>query len=324
MKNSTKSWLIIITVFSALPIWAQFKFVLEKPGRFTIKYWNISSENYSKTETNAYLKNIIKIPELLQKNAVLLKPLGFDCDVDVHSQDGVGEYGTRITKKLRYGFPSVINFHTCFFFVNDKGKEVRFSIEPPHWDILINRLAVFTNGGPLTRNGDLFFVSTDKKTPKPGIDVYGNDKIFIYNEDRPPYLLPVTIKEVFEEMLDYYKKDEDQIAASYAIKMLEDEYALFSTSERNEYAYMGGRGPAPLSNTDTKLSAMQVMRVNPEYWNKKLPRSAIQTIAFEYNIDDNFYVKETETLLKNGNVNYFISRILEELDYEKLKLLIAK
>lgn len=324
MKYSKKHLLIFFSILFSISLSAQFKHVLDKPGKYTIKYWTVYSENYTKVETNAYLKNILKIPELLRQNVVLTNPLGFDCDVDVHSQDGVGEFGARINKKLRYGFPSVINFHTCFFFLNDKGKEVRFSIEPPHWDILINRLAPFTNGGPLTRNGDLYFVSTDKKTLKPGIDVYANNKIFIYNENRPPYLLPVTIKEVFDEMLDYYKKDEDQIAASYAIKMLEDEYALFSPSERNEYAYIGGRGPAPLSNTDTRPSTMQVMRVNPEYWNKKLPRSAVQTIAFEYNLDKNFYEREAEDLLKNGNVNYHISRILKELDYDKLKFLIEK
>ena len=324
MSNSKKYLLLVFLFLLTSLLSAQFKLLPDKSGKFTIKYWSLSSSNFSKAETNAYLKKIGVIPELLRKNPVLSNPLGFDCDVDVHSQESVAEYGSKTNKKFMFGIPSVINFHTCFFFVNDNGKEVRFSIEPPHWDILVNRLAPYTNGGPLTKDHDLFFVSTDKITLKPGMDVYDKDKIFIYNPARPAYLVPVTIKEVFKVMLDYYKNDEDQIAAGYAIKMLEDEYSLYSETEKNEYAYMGGRGQAPLSNVDTKLSSMQVMRVNPEYWNKKLPRSAVQTIAFECNTDKNFYDREIVDQLKTGNVNIHIYRILKDLDIESLLPVIDK
>ncbi len=326
MKKLVKILLLIVLMITCYAeISAQaFKLLPEKKGSFKITYWKLNSKDFSIADINAYLKNISAIPEIVQKNPVLANPLGFDCEVDVHSEENVGEYGHEKVNKVGYGFPSVINFHFLFFFLNDKGKEVRFNIEPPHWDVLVNRLAPFANGGPLTRNGDLFFVSTKKEIVAPGIDRYDDDKIFLYNPDRPPYLVPVTIKEVFTEMIDYYKNDPDKIAAEYTLKILYDEYALYSESEKNDYAYLGGRGPIPLSNVNNVKSDQQVLRVNPKYWNKNLPRSAVQTLAFVCNKDSNFYERELKEQFKTGSVEYYITRMVKELEIKSLQSVIER
>ena len=71
---------------------------------------------------------------------------------------------------------------------------------------------------------DRFTVPPEKETIGRGIDVYGGECYVIYNPDRPPYWLPVTVKEAFNAMKDVYKNMHDA-ASVYLLKTIEDEFA---------------------------------------------------------------------------------------------------
>jgi len=66
------------------------------------------------------------------------------------------------------------------------------------------------------------------------------------------------------------------------------------------------------------------MRANPAYWNKHLPRSAIQILSFYYPADRDFLRKEKEEHLKDNFGSYHISRFVETLDFSVFPGLIDK
>jgi hypothetical protein len=61
-----------------------------------------------------------------------------------------------------------------------------------------------------------------------------------------------------------------------------------------------------------------VVRLNPEYWNKKLPRSSIQILVFNRLTDTTRYTKKKEESLKLGAPGYSLDRFLEAFDITTL------
>jgi hypothetical protein len=262
----------------------------------------------------------------VRNNQVMSNLMGFDCNATM-----VGRY---FNTSNGYGIPAELDFNFCFWYLN-KGKELRRDIEPPHWDILINRLNPFTGTGfdfnslkpsktpkagfnyeQWNRAGeklrDLLYVPGKKESIAEGIDRYNGEHIIFYNPERPPYWVPVTIREVFGLMIEFYRLYPDQGVSDMIVKMLTDDFALYSEQERDSYAYFGGRSPTARVGTDNTQNP--VMRVNTDYWNKNLPRSAIQIFSFNCPADKNFIRKEKEEQLKNNSEQYHITRFVEALD----------
>ncbi len=168
----------------------------------------------------------------------------------------------------------------------------------------------------------MFFAPGKKETLVPGIDIYADETVFIYNSERPDYWLPVTIKEVFEAWLEYYKYEPNKYTSDLTLKILQEQYTKFSEEEKNKPAYYGGRGSVPLLTVDVAVSDKQLMRHNPKYWNKNLSRSDIQILSFDVLKDRERYRKEAKEQLKNDDGNYHVSRFLEALDLESLLVII--
>ena len=71
---------------------------------------------------------------------------------------------------------------------------------------------------------ELFFPPAKKETLEPGIDRYNNEWIVLDNPDRPSYWLPVTIREAFKLISDFWKNDPVQATSDEMLKILEKEY----------------------------------------------------------------------------------------------------
>lgn len=81
-----------------------------------------------------------------------------------------------------------------------------------------------------------------------GIDRYIDEVIVVYNPDRPPYYLPVKIREIAELKIKYWKLHPDKMEADMMLPMLEDEYAQISETEREGWAYNNAfRSALPVS-----------------------------------------------------------------------------
>jgi hypothetical protein len=97
--------------------------------------------------------------------------------------------------------------------------------------------------------------------------------------------------------------------------MLEAEYAQFSEIERNQVAYNNTSDErTPFLGITTFKGPQPVVRINPEYWDKKLPRSAIQVLTFNRLADTNRYTSSTKESLKHNASGYSLNRFLEALD----------
>jgi hypothetical protein len=334
------SYIIVISLASK----AQDKeLLLDKPGTFKITYGTLNDQgadqynkscNYTKTESDAATKNLVSLVAIFCRNPVLKDIKGYDgyCHL----------YGGRCNTKFGYSLPST----PCFVFEAwslFKGKEVKQTVEPPQWRLEVNMTDKFCSNGfnvsdysnaynptnpVFSENGannstvalrELFFLPGVKEEICPGIDRYG-DNLIIFNPDQPEYWSQVTIRETFKLLIDYWKQVPDKIQVETIIPMLENEFSNFTETEKDGFAYFGN--PESISQIGLIKNETPVMRPNPDYWNRKLPRSAIQFMWLEIPPKEIVKNKMDERWERQDGY-YYVSKLLYELDVRDLLPAIA-
>jgi len=329
MKTLTVCLFITFFVSGRLSLSAQeSKLLLDKPGTFKMVYYGVFNHDdcgFTKAETTANYQKLVALTDVFRRNPVLRSPKGFDCIAMKTSWN--------CDPKNSYGIPSEIWIQFCSWSL-DEGKEVCWTDEPPEWAFEVNRLRTFGAAGfHVTSNqptaskqgfnmeqwekaadkvNELFFMPGAKEILGSGLDRYNGDFIIVYNPDRPAYWLHVSIRETFGLLFDYWRQDPNQTSSEMILKMLEKEYARFSEPERDGYAYYGD--PGSISRIGSDSRQLPVMRINPAYWNKSLPRSAIQILSFYCQADKNIIKNEMEERLKDNSGYYHLSRFAEALD----------
>ncbi|MDO9253971.1 MAG: hypothetical protein Q7U54_00560 [Bacteroidales bacterium] len=306
------------------------------PGTFEVIDWGVYTHwdcGFTKAEQTANYQKIIGITELVRKNPVFTDQKGFNCYVYVFAKNCPDKFG--------YGIPSRLRFDFGDWFM-DKGVAKFYKMEPPSWDVLINSLEhVF---GPNYSMGaskptekpkegfnyekwksvsdklhDIIYLPGQKEELGNGIDRYSSEKIVVYNPERPPYYLPVKFRELAELLIEYWKLHPEQYTADLMLGMLEAEYAQFPEAERDGWAYNNTHDErSPFLKITTIPGPQPVVRLNPEYWNKKLPRSAIQILVFDRLTDTKRYTTQKEEWLKLNAAGYSLQRFLEALDITTL------
>jgi len=335
-----KSTLILFIIMNCgLNIFAQDNILLkEKPGTFKITYGTLnghgpdqygSSCGYTKAESESATKNLVSLVEIFRRNLVLKEIKGFDgyCYLN----------GGRCNTKFGYSLPSI----PCFFFepwILRKGKEVKLTSEPPQWRFELNMTDKFCSNGfnvsslqneyrptnaayneqsiykIATELRELFFLPEKKEVVCSGIDRYG-DNLIIFNPERPAYWEQITIREVFRLLMDYWKLAPDKIQVEAMIPILEKEFSNFAETEKDGFAYFGK--PESIYRIGSEKNETPVMRPNPDYWNRELPRSAIQFMWLEIPKKEEVS-RKMETYLKAEDGYYYVYRLLDELDIQSL------
>ncbi len=328
---------IILILFSLNSFAQDSKLLLDKPGKFKIVNWSVyglGGSDFTKVEKDANFKKLCAIAEVVHQNPVMKDLKGFDCDATL--------YGRSYDKRNGYGIPCQLAFNFCSWSVR-KNKEYKWTIEPPHWDIEVNRIVPpsmnngfgYSTAKPTdqTKPGfnydewnkagerlrDLFYTSKNKEAIARGIDRYADEVYIVYNPDRSAYWLLVKVKEVYSLLIDFWKLHPDKIQSEFMTKFLEDEYSNVSESDKDKY--LDGTSIDGCISINTNVP---VMRINPEYWNKNLPRSAIQIISFKCPVDKRIIENEMEEQLKNNDGTYHIGRFLREFDVNSLLSVIDK
>lgn len=317
------------------------KLLLDKKGDFKIVDWGVYTHfncGFTKTETVFNFKKLNGIVEMVRKNPVMDELKGFDLLPTYFAQN--------CDVKVGYGIPASIHFefHTWSRYTKT-GKEGRWDIEPPHWDIVVNDIRPFGNStdyivnrpykddckpgfdfekwkNAVIKMREVFHTPGKKETVMPGMDVYAGDKIIFYNPARPDYWLPVTVKEMYAIWFDYYRNDPDEIASSMTMKLLEAEYAAFSDAEKNSPAYFGG--VPTVSQINPYKTDQQMVRANPLYWNKQLSKGAVQLMSVVLPQDKTVIAYDKNEALKNQGGSYHQYRFMESFDCKTLLPLIEK
>lgn len=312
---------ILVGSLHAQPV--KIPYLGDRPGTFEI----LARTNYSMyqkftaAEMAANMERIKELVSIVRQDPVLADIKGFMGRARI--------YDISNTWRCNYGVPARVSFEFSDYLYS-KGKITYNAIEPPEWSILLNRMSGYWNG--FNTEKCMFTIPFRKKTIAPGIDVYDDVTYVIYDPSRPPYWVPVTVEEAIACAREEAKKEKDEIAAKYMNEFMEKELAAISPAKLDSPAYFGG-GITRVSDS----SGMEgqdnifppIMKVNPEYWNKNLPKSAIQFIVLTVSMDKKYLQSEYESCVKHQyygetcNLARFMVSYDEE-DIKKLAQLIGK
>lgn len=295
----------------------------DKPGTFEI----LSRTNYSMyqkftpAEMTANMERIRELVAIVRQDPVLADIKGFMGRARIYDISG--------TSKCGYGVPARVSFEFNDYLYS-KGKITYNAIEPPEWSVLLNQMSGYWNG--FNTEKCMFTTPLKKRTIAPGIDVYDDVTYVIYDPSRPSYWVPVTCREAIACAREDAKKEKDEIAAKYMNEFMEKELAAISPAKLDSQAYFGG-GITRVSDSSgyggQKNLFPPIVKVNPEYWNKNRPKSAIQFIVLTVSMDKKYLQSAYESCVKHQyygetcNLARFMVSYDEE-DIKKLTQLIGK
>jgi len=289
----------------------------EKPGTFQILSrtdYTAPDCGFTKADMTANLGRITDLVSVVRQNPVLADIRGFEGRARI--------YNVSCTDKGGYGIPSRISFEFCSWYRKKDGTEFFNAIEPPEWSLIINKLKPNTNrwhfsSGDFLGDINFFTVPDQKETVESGVDVYDGECYVIYDPDRPPYWLPVTVDEAFNCKREYWKKEPNQYNRDYMMKTIEADYAATPVSDRDKPAHMC----CTMSEIGTDPKAPQIVKINPEYWDKSLPKSAIQFIYFR-SITNKDYLQGLIREAKDRGETPFETIFEEAYDIDDIRALV--
>jgi len=328
MKEAALWSLITLSVIIPSTLFSQSKYNTEKKG--TYSYYNNSDYlGTKKPQYEAFGKNGKALSDFFYQNIPLMRGMmGFDLSVTLF---GWGEEDY-LTIAHNYGMPGELRFDFQLFSTDEKGNTGKWTVEPPIWSISINNTQ-FGHGGLLDDRAEqplisqLFLVFPLVSELAPGVSYYDCEErscgsIVIYNPDRPPYWLPVTTREVVNATLEQWKND--QMFLDYVKPLI----AKMTEAELNAPACYGSDDG--VLKVNGKGEGLQMMRFNPDYWDRTLPISDIQFLTINFN-EYGLYnknkeeqdVSEREFLENNQHINYY-QEVNKLLPLKELPSLISK
>ena len=329
MKKNLTAILLILSLGPLFTIGQKpSDYLPEKPGK-----WILNQSSFA--SGNAFDQNVKSLAEWFHQHVPLLSsPKGFDLYV---TRFGVWDDKYKL-RNCNYGQRAELNFDFQMF-LSDGGI---WKVEPPHWNFDINNTesghGTNTNlpGWDNTKDPESLEVPMDKAAANlndlfrifplvrdiaPGVKIYGDGNLIVFNPDRPPFWIPVTVREVVEMKLEYHKYKDVEM-----LPYLKDEVAKLTEADLNANAYSGNDelfvlNIHPEIEEKERESGGQIMRFNPDYWDRSLPKSAIQFLTFYY---PQFSQEQKEEHFANNGYPVFGDVIMHSIKVEDLAGLIAK
>lgn len=306
------SWLFLFIVIPAIISAQPERYLPEKPGQWRYetnlpeKAYRLQNYSMTASENMAFKKNVASLAEWFRQNVPMLtSPKGYD--LRALSNYVWGDWTTKT--EAEYGIPADLGFLFELFYADGS----KWKVEPPRYGLSVNAVYGGHNGffftpesivddgtrydpsqsekvsKALSELQQYFRVYPLKEQPAPGVDIYeayrdgwqqnGRRTIVVYNPDRPPYWLPVTVKEMADAHLAYYSLIQKREIDRMVLDQLKQEIAELSAEELGAPAYAGHESHFAL-NVNGKKQGYQIMKFNPAYWDKSLPPSAIQFLTF--------------------------------------------
>jgi len=279
----------------------------DKPGKYRYetnlpeKTFSLRNGKLTSTENLAFKKNVVDVAQWFHQNHPMIQnPTGYDMRALSHWS--WGDYTT--VTEWEYGVPAELGFLFELFYADGS----KWTIEPPQAGILINHISGGHDGWYFTPESvvedgtryDLsqaakvqkareqlqkyFMIYPIKKELSRGVDFYESfpgerATIVAFNPDRPPYWIPVTVKEMADAHLAYYSLYQKIEIDRMVLTELKKEIADLSHEELAAPAFSGHESHFVLK-VNGRGQGLQIMKFNPEYWDRSLPKSAIQFITF--------------------------------------------
>lgn len=330
------------------------KFMDDKPGKF------ISKNQLNKcpgTDIVTLSKNLTAITEWIhQNNPVFKPPMGYDASVSFS-----GNSCEKITDKRDFGIQCRINFSFHYFYL-ENGKSLTATDWAAHdTEININSPlsqisyqydeTEFQSDNPprlkqplekaLENLRHYYNSAPVEKEITPGVRLYAGGHLLVFNPDRPDIWIPVSVKEVMEAKLAYYKvKQEidsikyekalmewakmnfkpDKVKSPNVYDLVKKELESFTADELNLPAFSDSQSGISTINANGK--GMPVVRFNPVSWNRALPSTAVQFMSMEYKPHTKTEMEDFKH--DNGGLIDYVGLFINNLPVDRLGELILK
>lgn len=325
----------------------------DKPGKLVIE--NMISKCPGQDVT-ALTKNLTSIVEWVRlNNSIINAPLGFDAFIHLSEN-----YNDKKIQYEEYGITCGIDFSFHYFYMENGVFKTATAWSAHGTKFYINNpLALiatqFDEGGfesddppqlkdtlekALKNLKRYYAINPVEKEIAPGVRLYAGGYILVFNPNRPDFYIPVTVKEIMEAMLDYYKISNEidslNVEKNQALwtelgypdlnsqltvyEALKAEYGNFTAEELNKWAY--SNAGETVSGINAQKNGAPVVRFNPDCWDKSLPTSAIQFLSIRYRPAS---PSELELFERNNNgLTDYVGLFYNQMPVEKLGELIQK
>jgi len=299
---------------------------IDKPNEFVG-----GAPGLSGAEKEAFVKEMRKITEFVRESPVLKSPKGFDVEAKliISASSGDRQAGGKWQVRLISSGK------------NPEGQPVQ---KRALFSVVVNDQWMITNEntmgsqGYYDLQGRLMFLEPVKQGEVGGFPLYQNEMLVIAKNNKPLWV-PVTVEQLLKKTLSDFKASLNSVykdgplpegylqkedhPMSIAIKKLEAELNSLSPEQLKAPAYV-------VSGWDTRLEsfvvdksepgARAVVMYNPDYFDKSLPKTAVQLIIFYWtNLVQ--YQFEAPGFQENPPVAREFE-VLNTLDYKKLAALL--
>jgi hypothetical protein len=365
MKSSVTGFVVsLIISLLYTPLFAQsFQYQPDKPGKFI---FDNQLNECAGVDVTTLKRNFSAIVEWVRINdSVLDHPIGFDALVgfDAYCFDGKSkkeDYGIRgsigfafhhfyiengvsrrATGNTAHGTEIIIN--NPMYYISTQFDEAEFKTDdPPHLkqplENALENLRKYYTTAPVI------------KEIAPGVRLYTEGGWFkgillIFNPDRPEIWIPVTVKEIMEAKLAYYKvkqeidsinyekmvagwakmnfnPDPDRTMKPKLYQLIKQEYENFTVNELKLPAFASSGEESGISGINARGEGRAVVKFNPACWDRSLPVTAVQYMSWQYRLESGLELEKFEP--RNGGLTDFVGLFFNSLPVEKMGVLIQK
>lgn len=310
------------------------------------KGYKLRNATLTDSESFTFKKNVTAVVDWFHQNhPMLINLAGYD--MRTLTTRIWGDFTTQMD--CEYGIPAEIGFLFELFHADGS----KWTVEPPQYRFNVNAIfsghdGFYFNPSPILvddpdykmtgmptykkakeRMMQYFRVYPLAKKPFPGVDIYqayrdgwqqnGRQTVVIYNSNRPSYWLPVTVKEVADASLAYYSLFQQKEIDRMILNQLKQEIEELSPEELEAPAYAGHDSHFVLKVNGNE-QGYQIMRFNPDYWDRTLPKSTIQFMTFN---NANYTENEMDEQ-KNKSYPNYPQQFFNKIHWDRVSLLIPK
>jgi hypothetical protein len=304
------------------------------PGKWSLKLQadQEAERNYQLTKAeNDYCRGkMARLIEIFKNNPALKSPGGFNVSATTRytpPDDWYGQHKAPYKNlRVRMEFEAILPG-----LYRDQGK-VQETEGGPGLRVTFNEPNTFISSWELQyqglwdEQGREIFLEPGDEHQVGGVTVYerGNTVIIAKN-GRPPLWVPVTQEQYLKAQYQHYqrKKKEGKDDPSMVLDFINERLNAMSPAERRQTAYYssGIEDPSGLCGSDEE-GAFKLVTFNPEYYDRALPRTAVQLIVISYG---GFFTNYEETDLMSFEEAGVIKTLYDlerSLDYQAVRKLL--
>jgi len=306
------------------------------PGKWDLRLQTDAGVEKDYTLTNAendYCRGkMARLIEILKSSPALKSPGGFNVKAITRYLAPEDWYGQH---KPPYKNPRVrMEFWASLPELFQQGGKVVEQIEPPYLNVTFNEPNTFIINWELQYQGlwdeqdREIFLQPYSERDIGGITVYERGHtVIIAKKARPPLWISVTREQYLKAQYRHYQKRKKEGSGdpTMVLNFITGRLNAMSPEERRQTAYYcsGAEDPLGLCGPEDE-GAFKLVTFNPEYYDRSLPRTAVQLIVIKYGYGGGFtsYEEADEMVFEAAGTNKTLYDLERSLDYQAVARLL--